>query len=308
MKKNDLLERGVIGLRGDSLLSRILSPVALDESISAPKALPPAHICETLHGRRSLIAAGVGSPTVVFESGLGRGKEDWREVFHAVAAKTHAVAYDRAGYGKSEPSDLPRDGHQIVTELRAMLAAEDVAPPYVLVGHSLGGTIVKLFARLHPGEVAGVVLVDARHADLARHCRQTGAMRLLYEPPQVLFWMARSAARKEMRAVPVIMRQARRAGTFPSVPLIVLTHRKASTHWPRALGKAWAAGQRNLATMSSLGRIKVCDDSGHNVHQDRPDLVAQAVLNVVDAVRYREANRAAKLAGTWIERRAVERK
>lgn len=242
-------------------------------------------------GRRSVVIAGTGAPTVVFEAGLGKGKEDWKEVFDSVAGHTRAIAYDRAGYGDSEPSTQPRDGRQIVQELRALLAAENLPPPYVLVGHSLGGTIVKLFARSFPHEVAGVVLVDARHADLERQCRQVGVFRFLYEPPRLLFLLSRTAARNEMKAAPVTMRQARHAGPFPAVPLIVVTHRKASTHWPRALGKVWVAGQHHMVKMSSLGRIKVCTNSGHNVHRDRPDVVVQAVLNVVNAVRYLQVKR-----------------
>lgn len=174
-----------------------------------------------------------------------------------------------------------------------MLAVENLPPPYVLVGHSLGGTIVKLFARTYPDEVAGVVLVDARHADLARQCRQVGVFRFLYEPPRLMFLLSRKAARHEVKAVSVTMRQTRQAGHFPSVPLIVVTHRKASTHWPRELGKVWVAGQHHMVKMSSLGRIQICANSGHNVHRDRPDVVAQAIHNVVNAVRYLQEKRSA---------------
>ena len=100
---------------------------------------------------------------MVFESGLGHGKRIWGPVFTGVTGFTRAIAYDRAGYGQSETSPEPRSGLQIVAELRAMLQTQGLKPPYVLVGHSLGGTYMKLFAKYHPEEVAGVVLVDARH-------------------------------------------------------------------------------------------------------------------------------------------------
>ena len=286
MEKSGKFENGYIGLRADGWFQQIISFHFNGPNLASIPALPTSRIIETSMGRRSLITAGTGAPTVVFEAGLGKGKEDWKAVFNGVAAQTRAIAYDRAGYGKSESSIEPREGQQIVQELRALLTAENLPPPYVLVGHSLGGTIVKLFARTHPEEVAGVVLVDARHADLARQCRQVGVLRLFYEPPQLLFLMSRAAARKELKAAPVTMRQARRAGPFPTIPLIVVTHLKASTHWPRALGKVWVAGQHHMMKMSALGRIKVCADSGHNVHRDQPDVVVQAILNVVNAVRY----------------------
>ena len=268
-----------------SLLQRVLrrrvSP--------ALHTLPHATFSRTAMGIRSVVSAGVGSPTVVFESGLGHGKRNWGPVFGAISAVTRAVAYDRAGYGQSEPTREPRDGLQIVLELRDLLKTEGIAPPYVLVGHSLGGTYMKLFAKSYPDEVAGVVLVDARHAEFTQRCRQLGVPRLLYDPPEALLAMMSPIARAELSAAPLTLKQTRRAGSFPAVPLIVLTQRNAASRWPRGLGKVWMASQRSLAKMSRLGRIKVCEDAGHNVHVDRPDVVVRAVLNVVRAARYMAA-------------------
>lgn len=273
-----------------SLLQRVLR-----RKPAVPEVLPHARFSRTPMGIRSLVAAGVGSPTVIFEAGLGHGKRTWGTVFNAVSAVTHTVAYDRAGYGQSEASDQPRDGLQIVLELRAMLQTEAIAPPYVLVGHSLGGTLMKLYARTYPDEVAGVVLVDARHAEFTQRCAQLGVSRLLYDPPEALLSVLPPTARAELAAARLTLKQARRAGPFPSVPLIVLTQRQASTNWPQRLGKVWAASQRSMAKMSKLGRIKVCDDSGHNVHRDRPEVVVRAVLSVVRAARYVAAQKRKKV-------------
>lgn len=249
-------------------------------------ALPHSSFSHTPLGIRSFVTAGHGSPTVVFESGLGHGKRIWGPVFSGVSAVTRAVAYDRAGYGQSETSAEPRSGLQIVAELRAMLQTQGIKPPYVLVGHSLGGTYMKLFAKYHPEEVAGVVLVDARHSEFTQRCRELGVPRLLYNPPEALLRLLAPTSRAELEAAPLSLKQARRGGAFPDVPLIVLTQSNAAARWPSRLGKVWAASQRRMAKMSSLGRIKVLDDTGHNVHVDRPDVVVRAVLNVVRAARY----------------------
>lgn len=264
-----------------SLLRRIFrkGPVPVE-------ALPHATFSQTPMGVRSLVVAGNGTPTVVFEAGLGHGKRTWGPVFNPVSAVTRSVAYDRAGYGQSEASGQSRDGLQIVLELRAMLQTQGLAPPYVLVGHSLGGTYMKLFAKTFPGEIVGVVLVDARHAEFSQRCRQLGVPRLLYDPPEALLAMMSPTARSELEAAPLTLKQTRRAGPFPDVPLIVLTQSSASSRWPKGLRKVWEASQQSLARMSRLGRIKVCDNAGHNVHKDRPDVVVQAVLNVVRAARY----------------------
>jgi len=249
------------------------------------QSLPPTRLSHTPFGIRSYVTAGTGPCTVVFESGLGQGKEVWAPVFKAVSAVTRVVAYDRAGYGQSEASDEARDGMQIVHELRALLQTEKLPAPYILVGHSLGGTVVKLFAQMFPDEVAGVVLVDARHADFVQRCRDMGLLRLLYEPPLELFLLGRSAMRSELAAAPTTMKQTRTAGFFPNIPLMVLTHRKRAFHWARGVARAWAETQSSLAGLSAKGLIKVCDRSGHHVHRDRPDLVSRAVLAVVTEVQ-----------------------
>ena len=266
---------------GPSLLQRLLgrkSPPADD--------MPHSTFCETAYGVRSAVVAGQGSPVVVFEAGLGHGKRSWGSVFNPVSEFARCVAYDRAGYGQSEAALTERDGVQVVRELRGLLQSLALAPPYVLVGHSLGGTYMKLFAKMFPEETAGVVLVDARHSEFTQRCRQLGVPRLLYRPPEALLKAFSPTARAELLAAPVTLKQARKAGPFPSVPLLVLTQNDAIARWPGGLGTVWAASQRDLAKMSKLGRLKVLDDSGHNVHLDRPEVVVRAILNVVRAGRY----------------------
>lgn len=250
----------------------------------------PVHVMSyTPWGARAFVSAGTGGPTVLFEAGLGHGKNAWGRIFNEISTISHAVAYDRAGYGQSERSNQPRDGLQIVRELRALLHNEEIKPPYVLVGHSLGGTLVKLFAKMYPHEVAGVVLVDARHEEFSKRCKQLGVHRLWYSPPALLFAFAPSAMRAELASASVTARQARKAGDFPCVPLMVLSQDRAASRWPARLGMVWDASQRNLAKMSRLGRMKVVVDAGHNIHQDQPNVVTNAILSVIAAARYKQA-------------------
>jgi len=104
---------------------------------------------------------GRGSPAVVFFSGLGGGTFDWRRVQPAVAERTKCVSFDYAGAGFSQPGPLPRTSGAAVRDIRAALRRLKIDPPYVLVGHSIGGMAARLFAFLHPDEVAGLVLVDS---------------------------------------------------------------------------------------------------------------------------------------------------
>jgi pimeloyl-ACP methyl ester carboxylesterase len=129
--------------------------------------LKAQRVVEVEPGRRmNVYCTGHGSPTVIFESGLGDSTRVWALVQPSVAAVTRACSYDRAGFGFSDPSPKPSTGANAVADLRRLLSATQIKPPYVLVGHSLGGMYVKLYAETHLAEVAGVVLVDATEEDV----------------------------------------------------------------------------------------------------------------------------------------------
>lgn len=109
------------------------------------------------------------SPTVIFESGAFGFSADWAEVQDRLSAHgVHSCAYDRAGLGRSDPGPKPRDGLAITRDLEALLQHADVPGPYILVGHSMAGLYVRIFAAQHPDQVKGVVLVDATTAEATR--------------------------------------------------------------------------------------------------------------------------------------------
>lgn len=129
-----------------------------------PKKAPRGEMID-LGGRRlHVVQAGPRSdkPTIVLEHGAFGCASDWGVVQARLAAKgLHSVAYDRAGLGLSDPGPQPRDGRALNADLSAVLNAMGETGPFVLVGHSMGGLMVRLFALTHPGQALGVVLVDA---------------------------------------------------------------------------------------------------------------------------------------------------
>jgi pimeloyl-ACP methyl ester carboxylesterase len=103
---------------------------------------------------------GDGGPPVIFDAALGGSSLSWSLVQPAVARLTRACSYDRAGFGWSDAGPLPRTASRVADELRELLRAAAVAPPYVLVGHSYGGLVMRLYASRHPNDVAGLVLIE----------------------------------------------------------------------------------------------------------------------------------------------------
>lgn len=118
------------------------------------------------HGRRlNLYCVGQGSPTVVFDAGLGGNTASWDLVQPLIAQHTRACSYDRAGLGFSDPATRPGTSANIVDDLHRLLEAAGIKPPYILVGHSYGGMNVRLYADDYTAEIAGMVLVDPSSED-----------------------------------------------------------------------------------------------------------------------------------------------
>jgi pimeloyl-ACP methyl ester carboxylesterase len=126
---------------------------------------PPGQLYTVNSHQLHLVCMGEGSPTVILEAGGGHFSATWARVQPMIAQSTQVCAYDRAGYGWSEPGPEPRDAERITAELHALLELAGIDPPYVLVGHSLGGIYVRVYNARYPGEVAGMALVDATHPD-----------------------------------------------------------------------------------------------------------------------------------------------
>ena len=128
------------------------------------RRFPPSGRLVRVNERQMHIhVTGEGTPTVLFESGMGASCLSWTMVQPQVAQFTRAVSYDRAGHGWSDPARGPRTAQQIAEELHTLLDATGVPGPYVLVGHSFGGYVNRAFAHLYRNEVVGMVLVDSVH-------------------------------------------------------------------------------------------------------------------------------------------------
>ncbi|MET7799968.1 alpha/beta fold hydrolase [Streptomyces decoyicus] len=137
-----------------------------NNSTSPARLAPPVGGFQEIDGRRILVhRSGSGGPAVVFLPGAGAVGLDYFGVQQEVSQFTTAVVYDRGGTGYSDPLPLPRTAAAVATELRELLRAQNIAAPYVLVPHSLGGFYAHRFAQLYPQDVAGLVWLDAFHRD-----------------------------------------------------------------------------------------------------------------------------------------------
>jgi len=266
---------------------------------------------------------GLGTPAVVLDSGLGDSFISWEKVQPQIAKFTRVCSYDRAGIGYSDPSPRPRTSQVIAEELHSLLEAARISPPYVLVGHSMGGYDVRVFAGLYRNEVAGVVVVDSSHpdqekrlpieltgmeaswlreADFLEFTMPFGIPRLLglceenamARAVECNFHTA-SEGVKEMQGFRQSAAEAAASGSLGDLPLIVLSHDpdKPSAELPADLVKptndAWEKMQEELAHLSTRGTQLIVKNSGHYIQVDRPDAVIDALRTTVDQVRQQDA-------------------
>ena len=270
---------------------------------------PPGEIIEVGDHRLHLDCRGKGHPTVILESGLGGNSLDWVRVQPGVAEFTQVCAYDRAGYGWSELGSLPRTSLRIAAELHRLLEAAAVKAPYILVGHSFGGYGVRLFSARFPKQTAGIVLVDASHEQQFRYLPKAGLQphaagrhiavaglsipdNLPSEFQEVATLLASSAKafitlQSEMRYFQHSADQTLRLASKANLPITVLSRGKRV--WPQnelgdRLEVAWQWLQEDLFSRVGTSH-RVAVHSGHYIHLDQPDMVIDAIRDLVGSVR-----------------------
>ncbi len=228
---------------------------------------------------------GEGRPAIVFISGGGPADMDtWRKVYPQAKAISKVFAYNRLGDGNSDRSPEPQTGEKIVAALSELLRKADVNSPYVLVGHSLGGIYANLFARLRPEEVVGVVLVDSSHPDQAEQMR-SGFGGWINRAFLKIYAAINPTKASEVVSFDETVAQLRRAGAFPDIPLVVVSAGKRPSFGFDEMIEVVKAHQRSLATLSPQGRQVIAEKSGHFVQYDSPEVVIEAIREVVAQAR-----------------------
>lgn len=281
---------------------------------------------------------GRGGPTVVLENGTGDFSVVWSLVQPRVAQFTRVCSYDRAGYAWSQPGRSPRTFAQLALELRTALQKLQVRAPFILVGQSYGGFVVRGFAAQYPSDVAGMVLVDAVHEDQhivwggQPHRIQDGAKGRTFVSPLIALdrallaqlrdsllpastgpldapldrlpedaqaiwrWaesrpLAQAAQRAETDWSPEELsrfhaqRLTNRA-TLKNLPLVVLARTEGGYDSGMAISadsleRERRALQADLAALSHRGTLRYAAHSGHNIHIEDPNLVVEAIRDVV---------------------------
>jgi len=214
-----------------------------------------------------------------------------------LTALTRVCRYDRAGISHSDSGPRPRTVQDVVTDLYALLHTAQVPGPYLLVGHSLGGLIVRLYASLYPEEVVGLVLLDSSHPDQLDRERTVFLTQRIGESKSVQAFREEFLNPDPVQHIEGIDLQASvaqvRVAPIPrGLPIVVVSRGKPSD-WPddfpadlaADLEQIWGDLQSDLLRLSHISKHLIATQSSHFIHLDEPQLVVEAIRWAIIAAR-----------------------
>lgn len=244
--------------------------------------------------RLDVARAGSGTPPIVLVGGLGNALDTWAQIVPSAAELSTVMAYSRSGLGRSEPGPSNHTAKDSVLELHALLTKLQLKSPYILVGASYGGILVRLYTSVYPNEVGGLVLVDGSHEE---QVQRYGKLDSKY-PAEF-----RTSFEERLRSVKGAeadeTRESLRIQTagavdglkpLPDIPIAVLTSMKTDAA-PQYVNQtpqghdAWRAMHEEWFRRSRNGLHIVTTRSGHHIQDDEPQLVIEAIRFVLDHIR-----------------------
>ena len=270
---------------------------------TAPTASPTPAPRPTLPGDKIdvggynlyLDCKGTGSPTVILEAGLEGDVVTWKEVHPEAAKFTRVCRYDRAGLAHSDYGPTPRDAELTAQDLHTLLTTADIASPYILVGHSFGGLLIRRYAFDFPDEVSGMIFVDALHEDwwqdalaLLPPASPDDPVRLASFRLYLTDGWRDPSSNFEAMDLPAVVEQVRETGSFGDIPITVLIAGTFDVLNPglppeleTALANLFVEQQARLATLSTNGRQIVIPDTGHNMPRENPQVIVDAIREMI---------------------------
>jgi len=248
--------------------------------------------------RLAFSCTGTGSPTVVLETGLGAESSEWAFIQRGIAEFTRVCRYDRAGRGASDPAPRPRTASQMVDDLHTLLRIADIPGPYVLVGHSFGGLLMRLYAQKYASSVCGLVLVDSMHEDQFdvfgpvfpspspsdpapwREMRAfwTGGWRDPKSTTEGIDFVASLREGRAIKSLGAIPMHVITAASFLNQPLVPPADRAP-------LQQRWDHLQKTFLKLSSAATQSFVPTSGHFVQRDAPQAVIDAIKPLIAQAR-----------------------
>jgi pimeloyl-ACP methyl ester carboxylesterase len=250
---------------------------------------------------------GQGSPTVVLISGFNAPQSYWDIILPFLTDKATVITYDRPGVGKSEKGNLPLDGGQSAKDIHVLLEKFDAPKPYIVVGHSMGVDIARLFASMFPDNVAGLILEDGAHESVLEE-----QMKILKgKDLELLKKMAEMTSasnrnpQNELEYREITNKQLRESAPLPTIPFVVITSGDRSKALPpdfsdearKDLIKLGMDMQQRLVDLVPGGKHIIAEGVGHNIHSEKPEVLVEPLVEMISKVKNGKAKESSKNAG-----------
>ncbi len=276
---------------------------------------PPGQLIDVDGRTMHINCIGNKSPSIILDSGAGGFSLEWGNIQKSLSQYARICAYDRAGYGWSDMGLLPRTTKRITYELHTLLQNAGIHGPYILVGHSFGGFTAQYFARNFGDEIAGIVLIDSSHEEQVYRLPENGkdvVRRSLHQDRSNMVtksvihehypeeeaalaqqlmtrWSALLTWREEMANYALSSRELRDVhhGPMLDIPIVVLSRGKRvwpDTPYGDSMEAAWKELQDELSYLNGNSTHIIAENSGHLIHLDEPELVVDAIHDVLDIV------------------------
>ena len=271
------------------------TPIPAASLTPAPRPTLPGDKIDVGGYNLYLDCKGTGSPTVILESGLEGDVVTWKDVHPEVAKFTRVCRYDRAGLAHSDYGPTPRDAEMTAMDLHILLTLANVTPPYIFVGHSFGGLLIRRYAYDFPGEVSGMIFVDALHEDwwdealaLLPSDTSNDSPRLASFRLYLTDGWRDPSSNFEAMDIPAVVNQVRETGNLGDMPITVLTAGNFTVLNPglppeleTTLANLFVEQQSRLAALSTNGTQTIVPDTGHNMPREDPQVIIDAIQVMV---------------------------
>lgn len=230
--------------------------------------------------------SGNGNPTIVLINGGSGPIEGWMKILPEISKSSSVFAYNRFGVTASDKPREPQDGITIVETLREALNIVEYKPPYLLVGHSLGGLYANLFARLYPHEVGGIVFLESSHPkDIYLDEYQSKAVKVMNKLFSLFDSISAHKKFNEVHFVKKTVQQIQETEAFPQIPVYVMTGGKKNRLMPKEVQKKRMDHQLDLLSLSRYSKHIIAENSGHFPQLSQPKEVIDTIKECLDQVK-----------------------
>lgn len=225
---------------------------------------------------------GKGTPTVIFESGLGDDNEVWTLVQPEISKSTRTLSYDRAGLRNSDTGELPRSSLDQVHELHTVLSKAKVKAPYIIVAHSIGGYNARLFAGTYPKEVSGIIFVDCSHENqFEDRVKRSSSKEIEIAKSQLI---GAEQTFDELLISAKQVKEIRTKDALRNIPIVILTADHKGDKSSAITEETWLNYQNDLVSLSDYGKHIIVEESSHYIQKDKPQVVIEAIKGIVNGM------------------------